>query len=344
LLSLLLVGDLGGTNIGQSFRDAARAAGIAHQVCQPQDAFRAWKIVRSFFWRFLGRRPPRLNRFSASVVRACADFRPDVLLATGIAPLTADALGAIGRMGVVRVNYLTDDPWSVNKRAGWFLRALPGYDVVFSPRTANLADLREAGCPDVHYLPFGYDPALSFPDLTPDPSAAPCDVLFVGGGDADRAPYLLALQAAGFNVAICGSYWEPYRALRPCLRGQVSPEAVRRATSNARLCLCLARRANRDGHVMRSFEIPASRGCMLAEDTAEHRALFGDDGDSVCYFQGIPDMVDRIRRLLADDAQRRRLADAAYQRIVRDGKHTYGDRLSAMLAAVAPTRRDVAHA
>jgi spore maturation protein CgeB len=69
---------------------------------------------------------------------------------------------------------------------------------------------------------------------------------------------------------------------------------------------------------------------MLAEDTDEHRAIFGDDGEAVVYFQSNADMLERARWLLQNAAERQRLANAAYKRVI-DGENTYFHRLLAML-------------
>jgi spore maturation protein CgeB len=81
---------------------------------------------------------------------------------------------------------------------------------------------------------------------------------------------------------------------------------------------------------MRTFEIPAMSGCMLAENTEEHREIFGEDGSSVLYFQDIGEMLEKTRWLLDHPEERRRLAEAAHRLITR-GRHTYGDRLLQML-------------
>jgi len=88
--------------------------------------------------------------------------------------------------------------------------------------------------------------------------------------------------------------------------------------------------------VMRSFEIAAIGGCMLAEDTEDHRTIFGGDGDSVHYFR-TPKQAAALARLLIDDpAERARLAASVRDRVSR-GSHTYRDRLCTILdvAAVA---------
>jgi spore maturation protein CgeB len=214
-------------------------------------------------------------------------------------------------------------------RAPWHLRALPEYDAVFTTRWANLDCFRKIGCADVRYLPFGYDDEL-FP-APPEPRPPPShDVLFVGGADADRVAFVTQFLKSGLSIALVGGYWRRCPATRPYALGLQPAETVARLTASSRINLCLVRRANRDGHVMRSFEIAALGGCMLAEDTAEHRRIFGRDGEAVAYFRTPEEAVSRARALLADEAERARLSAAARRRIVAGG-HTYRDRLNAML-------------
>jgi len=239
---------------------------------------------------------------------------------------------SIGELGVRRFNYLTDDPWNPAHRAAWFLRALPHYDHVFSPRQSNLEALQEHGCHKVSYLPFAYAPSQHYCERAqPEEEAMlASEVIFVGGADRDRLPLVAALIAAGLRVALYGGYWNRYPEAKKSHRGHADLQTLRKATGAAKIALCLVRRANRDGHVMRSFEIPAIGACMLVEDTEEHREIFGPDGESVVYFRSIPEMIDKSRWLLDRPAERQRLAAAAHSRI-HAGSHTYRDRLVAML-------------
>lgn len=330
LMKLLIIGNREGTNVGGCFERAALAAGIETVLLPSSLAMEAPTWLRCFNWHARGHRPTRLAQFGDRVVSLAGSWGADLVLVTGIAPLDRTTLVRLSTQGIEVVNYLTDDPWNPAHRAAWFLHALPAYRTVFSPRRSNLADLAGLGCRAVRYVPFGYDPAIH---SSPAPGAAAgssLDVVFIGGADADRLPYCQALLGAGISLGLYGDYWGRYPHLRDAWRGYADPATSRRLASRARINLCLVRRANRDGHTMRSFEAAASGGCLLVEFTAEHRDIFGPDGEAVSYFQDIPEMITRVRMLLANVAERERLAESVRNRITCGG-NTYAHRLRTML-------------
>ena len=329
---LLIVGNPEIFHIGGHLQRAARELGLDVRLCDVRNAFDANRWLARLSWRWRDRAPVHLNAFSDQVCAICREFAPVWLLTTGIAPLTASALGRIQSLGVKRLNYLTDDPWNPAHRASWFLTALAGYDHVFSPRRANLEELRAAGCPNATFLPFAYAPDVHHPEaLAPNEGERlACDVVFVGGADDDRVSAIRALVDAGFDVNLYGGYWKRSGPLGAAARGHADVETTRKATIAARVALCLVRRANRDGNVMRSFEIPAIGACMLAEDTREHREIYGAEGDAVLYFHNSSDMVAKVGWLLRHEHERKRLATAAH-RLITTGRHRYRDRLATML-------------
>lgn len=334
---IAIVGASGGTHVGESLRRAGESSGLSVLFFDTARAFAGPALVQSFAWRFADRRPLRLGRFCDDVIDACTAARLDALIATGAAPLTADALERLRAIGIVCINYSTDDPWNRALNSAWHKRALPHYDFVFTPRRSTLEDFRQLGCADVHYLPFGYDEILFAP---PEglPDAPQHDVLFVGGADKTRASFIAKFLEAGSPITLVGGYWERFSETRPFTLGVKSPQELRALTAKAKVNLCLVRRANRDGHVMRSFEIAAIGGCMLAEDTPEHREIFGEDGEAVAYFRAPREAAERARTLLADPRERERLAAAIRLRIANGG-HTYRERLISMLDAAKHPRQ-----
>jgi spore maturation protein CgeB len=326
-----IIGNRGGTNIGSSFERAALASNLDVQFIDPRQAMSAPSWLRRFNWYLRGRRPTGLSRFSARVVEACLRHQSQMVVVTGIAGLTAGALRKLRDAGIRVANYLTDDPWNPVHRASWFLEALPEYFALFSPRRANLADLQDLGSKTVIYLPFAYDPELHFPEV---PSLAEsqrfsADVLFVGGADKDRIPLCAVIAESGLDLAIYGDYWDRYRRTRASWKGYADPATLRKATSAARVCLCVSRKANRDAHTMRSYEAPAMAGVILAEATDDHVKMFGKNG--ALYFADIPEMITKAKWLVTHETEARQMAEYAHARIT-GGINTYADRLSSILA------------
>jgi spore maturation protein CgeB len=283
-------------------------------------------------WRLGGRRPLHLKTYGRELLRECERSKASCVIATGIAPITREVLIELQKRAVRVMNYLTDDPWNPANCAPWFFKALPYYEHIFTPRRSNTKDLERAGARAVSFLPFAYSPDIHVPDSSPiRDSESAVDVIFVGGGDRDRVPYFSGLASAGFRLALYGGFWDRYRETRRWARGFLPARETKVAMARAKIAVCLVRRANRDGHCMRTFEIPAMRGCMLAEDTNEHREIFGAEGLAVQYFRTISELVEKSRWLRDHPAERQRLAQAGHQLITTAG-HTYQDRLTAMVS------------
>ena len=329
----LILGGAQPGNVAWSLERGATLHGPSAHLLDAAAASRAPRLVQAVNWHLRGHRPPRLERFGEELAETCLRLQARILITTGQAPVSGDWLSRVRSMGIVTVNYSTDDPWNPAHRAPWFIDALPHYRIVFTPRWANVDDFKQVGVERVEYLRFGYDPGLHRPERQeghPVASDGGFDVLFVGGADEDRVPIIAALRAANLKVGLYGSYWERFKATRGLGLGQADPESIRWATADAKVCLCLVRRANRDGHVMRSYEIAAIGGCALAEDTEDHRAIFGREGEGALYFASTTEMVDKARWLIAHPAERARIARNARARVT-GAPNTYGDRLKTML-------------
>ena len=328
----MIVGGTGGTNVADSLVKAAKILNLDIGFFDLKSAYQAPKLIKQINWYLRGRYPSKLRQFSDRLLQKCSQEVPKWLLTTGIAPVSFSALQKIGNFGTQRLNFLTDDPWNTAHYPPWFFKSLPYYDVVFTPRRANIDDLKKIGCQDVRYLPFGYDRDLFYPEspVAREKEQYVADVMFAGGADRDRIPYINTLIQAGMKLNLYGTYWERYSQTQAYTRGQADVRTLRLAISEAKISLCLVRRANRDDNCMRTFEVPAAGGCMLTEDTSEHRAIFGKEGEAVVYFQTIDEMLEKARWLLNQDEERKRLATEAHL-LITQGHHTYRDRLKTML-------------
>lgn len=330
----LLVANGHGSHVGAHLA-AAASADTPVTLIDIRAAWEGPRLWARILHRLAGKRPARLGSFSARVAALGGSGEFTHVITTGIAPVTARALSQLHARGLRTVNFLTDDPWNPANGAAHFWSALTQYDVVFSPRTANLADLRKHGCRDVRFLPFAYNPDEHFAEAAASAQERAkyrCDVAFIGGADAQRVELLRPLLASALSCQLYGGYWERHAPTRPYARGVVLGRDYRLAVSGARVNICMGRLANRDGHAMRSYELPAMSAALVVEDTGEHRDMFGPDEQSVLYYQNAETLVAQVQRLCADEPLRLRLAQAAKAR-VGTAANTYAARLRTMLEA-----------
>jgi spore maturation protein CgeB len=330
--SILIVGATEPTHVGGFFYRGAQAENLDCSIIDTRQAFGGNPLTAKFNWWVRGRVPNRLHKFSHSVLEQCRKQPPDILIATGTAPVTAKDLREIRSLGVRLVNYLTDDPWNPAHQSRWLMQALPEYDVVFTTRTANLQQLEELGCRKVQYLPFAYEPAIHYPPKLYDREFEnfQSDLAFVGGADRDRVPVLAKLIHEGFDVSLWGGYWKRYPQTRNVSHGQANPPTMRRVIVSSSVALGLVREANRDEHAMRTYEVAAIGAPMLVVDTAEHRNIFGPEGECVYYFGNDTELIEKARWLRAHRDEGRELARKVRE-LIRGGANTYTDRLNSMI-------------
>ncbi len=325
---LLFVGGSAETHVARSMTEAATAIGLDATLLSTKAAYAGSGILAKLAWRILDKRPLRLTKFSGSVVEHCEQLRSEIMLSTGISPITLDALNALRSRGVTTVNFQTDDPWNPSHRTRWFLDSLRGYDVVFTPRRATIQELSAYSALRIEYLPFAYDERLFF-DENSESAGAVTDVILAGAADADRLPFAAALASSGLSIDLYGAYWNRHSVSRPFDRGVASAAQLRAAHARAKVGVGLVRRANRDGHSMRTFELPAMGICTVMEDTEDHRRFFGEDGSATLYFSTPKELVAQCQRLCRDDALRSRLRTKMRSIILCN--HTYRDRVLEML-------------
>jgi spore maturation protein CgeB len=287
--------------------------------------------------RVAGRPLRGYHQLNRAIVEQAAAFSPDVILIGKGRWLNPAALEAARKVsGAMLVNWATDDPFNRADSSRELLKSIPLYDLYVCTKKDIMSDVRRAGCANVAYVRFGYKPEVHFPQA---PATAlerdrfACDVMFVGGCDAHRAPYFEALIGANpeLRLHLYGGYWDRYTKLRPYWRGSAAGRDFRLAIGGAKIAVNLVRRANRDDHVMRTFEIPACGGFMLTERSTAHDELFSEDNEAA-FFNSPDEFVAKVRSYLGRDEDRVRIAAAGHRKITQ-GRHTYGDRLAEIIQA-----------
>lgn len=325
----------------EALLEVAAERGYEHEVVD-EFAFKyrvEASLAHKIFYRATGRRPLSYWRFNRGLLKRAEIFRPDVVLVVkgeNISPGTLAAFKKIGRPFLV--NFTTDDPFNRASNTRVWLRSLPSYDLICSPRRAPIPEIRSLTGSRVEYVRFGYKPSVHFPESAPAnlQEKYACDVVFIGGADRDRVPYLRAIaEVPNVRLHLHGGGWARDPRLRRLARGFALGRDYRYAIDGASIVLNLVRRSNRDGHVMRTFEVPACGGFMLSDRTPDHRELFTEDVDAA-FFEGTDELVDKVRKYLPASDQRAATAQRAHD-VVVGGANTYSDRLRQILSLVEET-------
>jgi spore maturation protein CgeB len=274
----------------------------------------------------------------ALLARAYA-LRPEIIVVLKGYHLYPETVAALRRAARALAVWFPDDLRNEANTSRFMLDALPLWDVAMTPRRVAVQELAAGGARKSAWLPFGYDPELHFP--TPGADGLQRTVAFVGTWAPEREE-LLHRAAERFEVAVWGNGWSRVTRgskLHAAVRAPVMDEALRRVFSGAAVNLALLRPSNRDQHQMRTFEIPACAGFMLATRSGEHRELF-EEGKEAAFFDGAEEMVAQIERYIdmGDAAARRAIAEAGHRRLLRGG-HSYRDRAQRILELLGEALR-----
>jgi len=288
-------------------------------------------FVHKIAYRLLGRRPLTFWRYNASLKAVALKFCPDVLLVVKgayIAPHTLEEIKC--GTGALVINYATDDPFNSVVSSKTLLSCISKYDIYVCTKKAIIDDVRRAGAKQVLYVPFGYKPSIHFPEKPAsleEKTRFESDVVFIGGGDQERFLFFEALVRAlpEIRLHLYGGYWEKHPDLHFYHKGFAVGRNYRLALGGSKIAVNLVRRANRDGHVMRTFEIPACNGFMLAERTHEHLELFREGKEMAC-FSSPEELIDQVRYYLSHEFERVQIANAGHQKVVSE-RYSYKDRL-----------------
>jgi spore maturation protein CgeB len=282
-------------------------------------------------------RPVATAALNFALLAAVMAKKPDLVLVLKGNYLLPETIEAMRRSARFIVSYHTDDfenPLNTNES---MRRSIPLWDVLFTPRSFVGDELRARGARRYEPLPFAYDPLLSHPAPRaplPEPGID-ASAVFVGTCAPERIA-LFEPIAARWPLRIWGGSWEKVpkaSPLGPALRFRhLLDEPLCAVLSQAAISLALLRKGNRDRHTMRTFEIPACGGFMLAERSDEHRELF-EEGREAAFFEGAEELSAQLERYLYDAPARRSIAAAGHRRVTTGG-HRYQDRAARMLAVV----------
>lgn len=219
---------------------------------------------------------------------------------------------------------------------------LPLYDCVFTTKSYHLLDDQlQDHVRDLRYVPHGYDPEVHRPipmnqQLLKNYG---CDISFVGVWSPKKERILAALLVAmpELTIRIWGPFWD-----RACATVQARWQK-RSAYGDELAAICSGTRINLgllseagggthsgDQTTARTWQIPACGGFLLHEDTHEVRESFRA-GEEIAVFGTEAELVEMVRKYLADEALRDQVRQAGFQRCMSSA-YTYRNAVDKVLA------------
>lgn len=207
---------------------------------------------------------------------------------------------------------------------------LPLYDCVFTSKSYHLNTPGLAG--EWRFAPHGFDPEVHRPIGVAGGALAvyACKVSFVGYWSRKKEGILEGLLAAmpELDLKIWGPGWERAGGLaKQHWQGRgAHGDELAAIYSQSKINLGLLSEAGTgvrqgDATTARTWQIPGAGGFLLHEDTVEIREAFVA-GREIALFDGPAQLIEAVRRYLADDELRRAVAEAGHRRAL-DEPYTY---------------------
>ncbi|HCW09319.1 MAG TPA: hypothetical protein DGG95_18340 [Cytophagales bacterium] len=245
---------------------------------------------------------------------------PDVLIAQTWAILVApEILSRIRQAyGTFIINISMDDRhqyWGAKLKGEWggTFPLIPHIDLALTAAPECADWYMKEGCPAV-FFPEASDPEIFHP-MPELPKTH--DVCFVGGCYGIREQIVNALQNAGIRVSAFGGGWKG---------GRIDTESVPKLFAQSKIVLGVGT----IGHCtdffalkMRDFDGPMSGSCYITHDNPDLYHVY-EIGKEIVTYQSISDCIDKVNYLLQNDAEREQIAEAGYQRAVKE--HTWEKR------------------
>jgi spore maturation protein CgeB len=267
----------------------------------------------------------RINRlFKENVVQ----FNPDIIWVFKGMEIRPDSLKWAKNKKIKLVNYNPDNPFIFSGRGSGnsnVTRSISLYDLHFTYNMSVKEKLENEYKMNVCFLPFGFDLDNRLFETCANQEEI-VKLCFAGNPDKERAGFIEAMAITGIKIDVFGNDWDRFInndsiTIHPPVYG----DEFWKILARYRLQLNLMRPHNEDSHNMRSFEVPAVGGIMLAPDTREHRMFFSD-GQEVFLFANLQNAVSMTKIILGmSKSEIERIRNNARSRSLMSG-YSYKER------------------
>ena len=272
-----------------------------------------------------------VQRFNDEFLGQLKESRPNVAWVEKALMLLPETLVLAKKVfpDCIFVCFQADNPFSDDRpeeKPLWryFKQAIPLYDIHFVKRDIDIVNFTNAGAQRVELYRAGFYPKIFNPCRKEDRKGfdKEFDVTLVATNlERKRAQFISCLMLKyGIPVHVFGSRWErsliyywKRRGFNPAVFSQDYVQKI----YQSKVCLGLVSHSNKDEYSDRTFEIPACKGFLLAERTPIHLQLF-EEGREAEFFDSPEECADKVNYYLRNETERLKIAEAGYQRCIRD--------------------------
>jgi len=261
------------------------------------------------------------------------EFNPDIIWIFKGMEITPSSLKWAKRHKIKLFNYNPDNPFIFSGNGSGNInvtKSIPLFDIHFTYNLSVKERLEKEFNLKTAWLPFGFDLNEEIFNKSLDQEEI-IRVCFVGNPDEERVDFIERMAEEGIKIDVFGHNWDrfikhPSIKISKPIYGEDFWKTLRRY----RIQLNLMRVHNLDSHNMRSFELPAVGGIMLAPDTKEHK-LFFKNREEVFLFDSFEESITLTKKILGmkkEDVDI--IRERARSRSLQEG-YSYKDRAKAAL-------------
>jgi spore maturation protein CgeB len=250
---------------------------------------------------------------SRQLLNLALEFKPDLLIITGIQRFKLDILEKLSALTTV-FYWFTE----AETRFQEIVPDLPYYHQIYFFATAALSRAQDLGYKNLGFLP----PAVDTNRFRPLAETLRYDWCFVGQWHQRRQVYVAALAEVSKNFVIYGSRWrkhtwrQPEIFLRVKGRGIWGDDVVR-LYNQTRVVINISVWGSGSqggtGANSRLVEVPACRACLLSDYNPDAELLL-EPGKDFVGAQNLQEMQASLQELLGNPQKRQQIAASGYQK------------------------------
>lgn len=241
----------------------------------------------------------------------------------------------LNRFNGIKIHYHPDDSSSQSGRTNIFNKSEIVYDLHFTSKRHNIAEIKNRTHKRVNFIWYAYDEEWHFPIQEFDFINPEFRVGFLGHFYPNRSDFIAQISMKyGKTFAISGLKWNREQKIfrvASCFPPSFGID-FSRFVSRAPVQIGLLNSANRDQHTARSFEIPATGALIIAEDTSEHREIFISE-ENALFFSNINELFEKIDWVVSHPKEAADIAKSGYNLITKKGNR-WSDRALEILRII----------